>query len=314
MYQYHVVNNQRPEFINNFLEQLTPIEDWSKVEKGTKIISSYVNSIALFDLFEEETLVSYYSGQSVMGIEYSNDQGHFNAFATSKWYLWDSELALSSLVHCEDSKGVSFLMNAIIHDDFQTMDKLLEKGASITHQDFSDINALHLAASKGNLKLCRRLIELGADPAIKDGFQRSVLHFVCDMVNEDKIINCLEYFLDLGLSIDDKDDEDITPLRLAMRMPKVVNYLINKGADINARDVGDSTIFHVACNRAYPETVELLLKKQVNPNVKDRNGFLPVSKIGNYDICEIIEKHLDLFSSESKIIFKQKRFELLVKS
>ena len=59
---------------------------------------------------------------------------------------------------------------------------------------------------------------------------------------------------------------------------KTVEFLISKGADVNAKNGFGRTPLHFAAECGYRTTVKLLLLKCAEINVKDRDGQTPLQK------------------------------------
>lgn len=58
---------------------------------------------------------------------------------------------------------------------------------------------------------------------------------------------------------------------------KVINYLISKGADLNARDEGGNTPLHLAVLHSQDEAAELIVKANPDVNAVNGNGESPLS-------------------------------------
>ena len=72
----------------------------------------------------------------------------------------------------------------------------------------------------------------------------------------------------------------------------VINYLINKGIDINAQDIYGMTPLHYALRSKNAEAAIALLKAGANPNLPNQNGLIPLSMIGyileRLDVLELM--------------------------
>nr|WP_223158721.1 ankyrin repeat domain-containing protein [Wolbachia endosymbiont of Pentalonia nigronervosa] len=52
----------------------------------------------------------------------------------------------------------------------------------------------------------------------------------------------------------------------------IIKDLLEKGADVNARDNDDKTVLHLAAENGYMDVVEYLLEKGINVDAKDDQG------------------------------------------
>jgi serine/threonine-protein phosphatase 6 regulatory ankyrin repeat subunit A len=64
--------------------------------------------------------------------------------------------------------------------------------------------------------------------------------------------------LERGVSVNERDLMENTPLHWAVRYPAMVQFLVEHGADVNARNILGETALHLAVR--YKESVEILLK------------------------------------------------------
>jgi ankyrin repeat protein len=121
---------------------------------------------------------------------------------------------------------------------------------------------LFWAARSGDAKLVERLLALGAEVD---------LHAPRYLLTSNVIA---------GPEVWDRDARKSgeTPLHLAAGEGylKVVRLLLDKGADVNARDEEDRTPLHLAAEHHHAAVVKFLLEKGAAHNRKDRSGDTPL--------------------------------------
>jgi ankyrin repeat protein len=134
--------------------------------------------------------------------------------------------------------GTTDLITAVRTNDLSKIKALIDGGANVNEQDRAGSRtALHWAAKNGNREALAALVDAKADPNIKDRQGR-------------------------------------TPLWGAVEnSPEVTKYLIEKGADVNARDTVNATPLLWAAGFGRPETVSLLLENKADVKAVDDNGW-----------------------------------------
>lgn len=212
-------------------------------------------------------------------------------------------------VNATDSQHDSPLHKAVERGHIELVRLLLDKGANVNanyeydNYEYS-LSPIHNAAYKGHLEIARLLLEQGADVNATACNGNSPLHFAA----EHGYVELARLLLDKGADVNATDKEDNTPFRLAIlnhhtevvkllidqvnngsneetsynsnsllhdaAFPgnkEVVKLLIEKGADINARDGSGNTLLHKAALNGYLEIVQLLLSQGANVHAKNKN-------------------------------------------
>lgn len=128
--------------------------------------------------------------------------------------------------------------------------------------------ALHLAAESRREDTVSYLIERGANVNARDAEGRTALHYY----SSSGIASAL---MQAGCDIEASDKHSIRPIHLAARInEKVVLALIERGADLSARDDMGRTALHYAGS---PTIVKLLLKAGADIEAKDTDdGSRPI--------------------------------------
>lgn len=89
--------------------------------------------------------------------------------------------------------------------------------------------------------------------------------------NPQPFIRILDAYFKKGMDVNSKQ-EGITLLHYA-HFPALVEYLLDKGADVNARNLYGNTPLHVFWNN---ESIEIILKKGADVNAKNNSGLVPL--------------------------------------
>lgn len=211
---------------------------------------------------------------------------------------------------------------AVDKSHYDVIDVLLKLRAKVNALDSAGQTPLHRGARDGNVQACRILLAAGADPSIVSlqGFTAAQLstESVSKLLSEEPSAQAgadLEYQLleaakagDLELvkkvvldhphivNCRDLDGRHSTPLHFAAGYNRVgvVEFLLQHGADVHAKDKGGLVPLHNACSYGHYEVTELLVKHGASVNVCDLWRFTPLhegSAKGKYEIVKLLLKH-----------------------
>lgn len=192
-------------------------------------------------------------------------------------------------IDVQDSRGRAAITYAFVHENWWCFDWLLFVGADINGGSAAESLLLY-ACKIGNFKDACRLVDLGADPNVRDLRQTNdpaciwypPLHIVCcrpwsNMSNKMKFgLPLMRRLIEKGADLDAHEyphwradsKEAATPLGLAVLQNNVsaAEYLISKGARLNVPLKGHASILLAACDevKLNLECISLLLKAGAN--------------------------------------------------
>uniref|UniRef100_A0A3B4ZYY5 Poly [ADP-ribose] polymerase n=1 Tax=Stegastes partitus TaxID=144197 RepID=A0A3B4ZYY5_9TELE len=203
------------------------------------------------------------------------------------------------------------------HND--VIEVLVKHEAKVNAVDHLGQTALHRAAHAGHLQTCRLLLTAGCDPLLTSlqGFSPSQLgnESVQEILQEGVLIGNSEVdrqLLEASKSGDletvkklctlqnvncrDVEGRQSTPLHFAAGYNRlaVVQFLLQHGADVHAKDKGGLVPLHNACSYGHYEVAELLVLHGAVVNVADLWKFTPLHEAaakGKYDICKLLLQH-----------------------
>ncbi|MDE6718277.1 MAG: ankyrin repeat domain-containing protein [Treponemataceae bacterium] len=213
------------------------------------------------------------------------------------------------------------LISAVEENDAKTVVALIEKGADANYKDFSGKVPLRIALENNNKNMISLLLEKGADINSSDSNSRTAL----DYAIENGDMNLVSLLLEKGAEIGDSDSSLKTALDFAIKndnadllsrlaekaaredvqcedkpilffaiennYKKLVELLIEKGANIECKGKYEATPLLTATSNGNLDLVSLLLEKGANIECENEDGVTPLFAAivkGNFDIISLL--------------------------
>jgi len=152
--------------------------------------------------------------------------------------------------------------------------------------------SVYEAVYKGDVDTVRRYLEQGGNVNAKYGFDGNTpLQRAAQNNNKDMV----EMLIAKGADVNAKDKDGNTPLQRAAQHNRkdVAELLIAKGADVNAKynakNKEDYTLLHWAAQNNSKDVAELLIVKGADVNAKEKDGYTPLLQAAWYNRKEVAE-------------------------
>jgi hypothetical protein len=163
------------------------------------------------------------------------------------------------------------LLDAVGRADRKTVERALERGATVDARDDVGRNTLFLAVlDAGDLELVRWLHARGAAVDEPDVGGRTAASFAAAAGR----LDIVRYLVENGAAVERRDVQQRTPLFHAALgdHPDVIAFLFDHGAEVNVRDQFGDTPLIVACAKGNAAAAALLLQRGADPSLKDQEG------------------------------------------
>ncbi|MHC4538485.1 MAG: ankyrin repeat domain-containing protein [Planctomycetota bacterium] len=184
--------------------------------------------------------------------------------------------------------------------DKELVEFLIDNDADVNAKVRWDRTLLYYAAGRGDKELIELFIEKGADVNVKDRTGDTPLHNAVKSRTAGKDI--IELLITNGADVNAKNDDGQTPVDVAVRqnrseLAKLViekgtdvslhaaarfgavakaRSLIEKGIEIDAKDISGQTALHYAAEYGHKDIVGLLIANGADVNAKTNNGESPL--------------------------------------
>ncbi len=196
-------------------------------------------------------------------------------------------LGKKDIVNEKNSYGFTPLDAAAAGGWVDAAKRLLDNGADINGGSASR-TPLHLAVDANHAEVVELLLARGANT--KDGVS-SPLHIAA----EKGYRQIAQMLIKSGANVNaGAGSYQGTPLLVACNNGKaaLVQFLLDKSADIQAVDGEKRTALHLAAQRGDMETVQLLLQRGASVNTQDKSGHTPLQSAMKYHQAEVAKLFL----------------------
>ncbi|KAI6653202.1 glutaminase kidney isoform, mitochondrial isoform 1 precursor [Oopsacas minuta] len=216
-----------------------------------------------------------------------------------------------------NQQKLSALHLSVVNQHSDATEVLLLNGALVNSPDGEGKTALHHALSQDCPSLTSLLLDHGADPDItsQHGIKASALagtntvSLLTERPRSAEKLSTEKAFLEASKAGDlekikellspmvvncrDLDGRLSTPLHFASGYNRiaVVEYLIQHGGNVHAKDKGGLVALHNACSYGHYEVSKILVDNGANVNMKDLWNYTPLHEAaakGKYDICKLL--------------------------
>ncbi|XP_059056370.1 poly [ADP-ribose] polymerase tankyrase [Achroia grisella] len=200
-------------------------------------------------------------------------------------------------VNEKNKEGRTPLHVATEHAHLDAMDLLLRHGAKVNAMDGRGESALSVAARRDATAACRLLLACGADsPESSAGAGAAARLLEAARAGDADGARALLDARPRLVNCRDLDGRHSTPLHFAAgynRLP-LAQLLLQRGADVHAKDKGGLVPLHNACSYGHYEVTELLVAAGAGVNAADLWRFTPLHEAaakGKADIVRLLLKH-----------------------
>jgi len=223
--------------------------------------------------------------QGNTGARRESSRRHIRGILQRDCSPWFEHLTFFNAVYREDTDRVNLFLRAGVNPSLPEEYCWSEEG----HERWT---ALHIAAFKGNVRFIAMLLEMGVPVDAIDSYGMTALHWAAFSGNKKWVdrpiaVSFWHYEKDepFGLLIGHfpnfeseylESRDTSVPATESIRHREISALLLQRGAQIHAKDTFGQTPLHIAAYVGNAPLVELLLKKGAHTGSADKNGRNPL--------------------------------------
>ncbi|CAH1724504.1 unnamed protein product [Aphis gossypii] len=198
----------------------------------------------------------------------------------------NSLLYLAADINAANADGLTALHQACIDDNLDMVEFLVEHGADVNRGDKEGWTPLHATTSCGFVSIAKYLLEHGADVSAINCDQELAI----DIAESDDMRKLLEQHLrDIGIDCDEaRNKEERLMLRDAREWISTGKFKDSPHATTGAMAI------HVSAAKGYIKVLELLIQAGADVDCQDYDGWTPLHAAaywGQKEACEILVEH-----------------------
>ena len=178
-------------------------------------------------------------------------------------------------VNITNERGMSLLHSAIVFNNIEAFNLLLENFIDINIKDNHGDTPAHYCVINNRLGFIKTLIKRGADLTIKNNDGQSVLYKACSLGRE----NMVSLFLEnqkFDLYQQDNKEETIFMALVRSRNLDLLNQVKADETIVNTANYFGDTPLHIACKAGDVSIIDYLIKHKAFVNAKNSTGETPL--------------------------------------